>query len=111
MDVIYIDPPYNTGAKDWKYNNNYVDGNDTFRHSKWISMMNNRLRIARGLLKEDGVLICAIDKNEQPHLGVLLEDIFNDFEIHCITIVHNPRGVQGNNFSYSHENAYFVFPK
>ena len=109
IDVIYIDPPYNTGAKDWKYNNNFVDINDGYRHSKWISMMNNRLTLAKKLLKRDGVLICAIDENEQAHLGTLLEELFQDHEIHCITIVHNPRGVQGKNFSYTHEYAFFVF--
>jgi adenine-specific DNA-methyltransferase len=110
IDVIYIDPPYNTGAKDWKYNNDYVDINDTYRHSKWLSMMNNRLRIAKRLLKEDGVLICAIDENEINRLGLLLEEIFGNHELHCITIVHNPRGVQGKNFSYTHEYAYFSYP-
>jgi len=109
IDVIYIDPPYNTGAKDWKYNNNYVDINDLYRHSKWLSMMSKRLWLAKNLLKEDGVLICAIDENEVNHLGVLLEEIFKDYEIHCITIIHNPRGVQGKNFSYTNEFAYFVF--
>jgi len=111
IDVIYIDPPYNTGAKDWKYNNNYVDSNDAFRHSKWLSMMKNRLLLAKKLLKENGVLICAIDDNEQAHLGVMLEELFPERETHCITIVHNPRGVQGKNFSYTHEYAYFVFKK
>jgi adenine-specific DNA-methyltransferase len=111
VDVIYIDPPYNTGAKDWKYNNNYVDINDLYRHSKWLNMMSKRLWLAKNLLKEDGVLICAIDDNEVNHLGVLLEEIFKDYEIHCVTIVHNPRGVQGTNFSYTHEYAYFVFKK
>jgi len=111
IDVIYIDPPYNTGAKDWKYNNNYVDINDTYRHSKWLQMMSNRLRLAKRLLKDDGVLICTIDENELNRLGLLLEEIFGNQEIHCITIVHNPRGVQGNNFSYTHEYAYFVFRK
>jgi adenine-specific DNA-methyltransferase len=111
IDVIYIDPPYNTGAKDWKYNNDYVDINDAYRHSKWLSMMSNRLILAKKLLKKDGVLICAIDENEHTRLGLLLEDVFNDHEIHCITIVHNPRGVQGKNFSYTHEYAYFVFRK
>lgn len=109
IDVIYIDPPYNTGAKDWKYNNDFVDINDGYRHSKWISMMNNRLALAKKLLKRDGVLVCAIDENEQAHLGTLLEELFPDHEIHCITIVHNPRGVQGKNFSYTHEYAFFVF--
>lgn len=111
VDVIYIDPPYNTGAKDWKYNNRFVDINDTFRHSKWLSMMEKRLTLAKGLLKEDGVLICAIDENERDHLGLLLEEVFPDFESHCVTIVHNPRGVQGSNFSYTHEYAFFIFRK
>jgi len=111
IDVIYIDPPFNTGAKDWKYNNDYVDINDQWRHSKWLSMMSKRLLLAKNLLKHDGVLICAIDDNEFHHLGCLLEDIFNGWEMHCITIVHNPRGIQGNNFSYTHEYAFFVFRK
>ena len=111
IDAIYIDPPFNTGAKDWKYNNNYVDVNDRWRHSKWLSMMSKRLQLAKSLLKRDGVLICAIDDNEFHHLGCLLEDIFNGWEMHCVTIVHNPRGIQGSNFSYTHEYAYFVFRK
>ncbi len=111
IDVIYIDPPYNTGAKDWKYNNDYVDINDVYRHSKWLSMMNNRLKQAKKLLTKEGVLVCAIDENEQAHLGVLLEELFHGYEIHCITIIHNPGGVQGKNFSYNHEYAYFIFPK
>lgn len=111
IDVIYIDPPFNTGAKDWKYNNDYVDINDAYRHSKWLSMMSHRLQIAKNLLKENGLLICAIDDNEFYRLGALLEDVFPGREIHCITIVHNPRGIQGNNFSYTHEYAYFVFRK
>jgi len=111
VDVIYIDPPYNTGAKDWKYNNKYVDINDTYRHSKWLSMMDKRLRQAKALLKRDGVLICAIDENEVNRLGLLLEEIFADHELHCITIIHNPRGQQGKNFSYMHEYAYFSFKK
>ena len=111
VDVIYIDPPYNTGARDWKYNNNFVDINDAYRHSKWISMMDKRLRLAKKLLKKDGVLICAIDENELNRLGLLLEEIFIGNELHCITIVHNPRGIQGKNFSYTHEHAYFSFPR
>jgi adenine-specific DNA-methyltransferase len=111
IDVIYIDPPYNTGARDWKYNNDYVDINDAYRHSKWLSMMSNRLIVAKRLLKDNGVLICAIDENEHARLGLLLEGLFEGHEIHCISIVHNPRGVQGKNFSYTHEHAYFVFQK
>lgn len=111
IDVIYIDPPYNTGAKDWKYNNNYVDSEDTFRHSKWLSFMSKRLILAKSLLKPNGVLVCAIDDNEHSHLGVLLEELFPDKEIHWVTVVHNPAGTQGKNFSYSHEYAVFVIPK
>ena len=111
IDLIYIDPPYNTGAKNWKYNNDYVDKEDAYRHSKWLSLMRHRLNLAKNLLKDDGVLICAIDENEQAHLSVLIEQIFSAHEQHTITIVHNPRGVQGTNFSYTHEYAIFVIPK
>src|SRR3989338_5163451 len=111
IDLIYIDPPYNTGAKNWKYNNDYVDKDDEYRHSKWLSFIRHRLNLAKNLLKDDGVLICAIDENEQAHLGVLIEQLFPAHEQHTITIVHNPRGVQGTNFSYTHEYAIFVVPK
>ena len=111
IDVIYIDPPYNTGAKDWKYNNDYVDINDTYRHSKWLSFMEKRLLLAKNLLSRNGVIICTIDENEHATLGVLLNQVFTDYETACITIVHNPAGVQGKNFSYTHEYAYFVYPK
>jgi adenine-specific DNA-methyltransferase len=69
VDCIYIDPPYNTGARDWKYNNDYVDRNDAWRHSKWLAMMHRRLLLARRLLKRDGVLIIAIDDNELAHFS------------------------------------------
>lgn len=115
FDVIYIDPPYNTGASDWKYNNDYVDKKDGYRHSKWLSMMYERLTIAKKLLKNDGVLICAIDENELATLSLLLDDIFGiaeDFyKIDTVCVVHNPRGVQGDNFSYTNEYALFVYRK
>lgn len=110
IDVIYIDPPYNTGARDWKYNNDYVDINDAYRHSKWLSFMEKRLKLAKQLLKQNGVLICTIDKNEQANLGVLLQEIFNNKEIVCVTIIHNPGGIQGKNFSHTNEFAYFIHP-
>ena len=110
VDVIYIDPPYNTGATDWKYNNKFVDENDGFRHSKWLSLMANRLRLAKNLLTDDGVLICAIDENERPRLELLLEEFFPVHKITGVTIVHNPQGVMGSNFSYTHEYAMFVVP-
>lgn len=111
IDVIYIDPPYNTGAKDWKYNNHYVDENDTYRHSKWLSMMNNRLKITRSLLKKNGVLICTIDKNESATLLMLLAEVFPGHDITTVVIEHNPKGLPSRNFSYSHEYAIFVIPK
>lgn len=111
VDVIYIDPPYNTGARDWKYNNDYVDQNDAYRHSKWLSFMHNRLILAKNLLSREGVLVCTVDDNEQARLGVLLEELFPSKQITCVTIVHNPAGIQGNNFSYCHEYAYFIYPK
>jgi adenine-specific DNA-methyltransferase len=77
VDCIYIDPPYNTGARDWKYNNDYVDGNDGWRHSKWLAFMEKRLKLAKRLLKPDtGVLIVTIDEHEVHHLGMLLEREF-----------------------------------
>lgn len=112
IDLIYIDPPYNTGASNWIYDNDYVDGNDLFKHSKWLSMMQSRLTLAKNLLTDRGVLICAIDENESATLRLLLDDIFGaDYEYNCITIIHNPRGIQGKNFSYTNEFAYFVIPK
>lgn len=110
VDCIYIDPPYNTGARDWKYNNDYVDGNDQYRHSKWLSMMQKRLKIAKKLLSKDGAIVCAIDENEVNTLGLLLQEIFPEYIINCISIIHNPGGIQGANFSFCHEYAYFVFP-
>jgi adenine-specific DNA-methyltransferase len=79
VDCIYIDPPYNTGARDWKYNNRFVDANDTWGHSKWLAMMDKRLRLAKRLLKPDGVLICTVDEHEVHHLAMLLEDVFKDY--------------------------------
>ena len=111
IDVIYIDPPYNTGAKDWKYNNKFVDKNDGYRHSKWLNMMEKRLILARNLLSEKGTLICAIDENEHNHLGLLLKQIFSNKVIVCVAIIHNPGGIQGKNFSYTNEFAYFVHPQ
>ena len=112
FDVIYIDPPYNTGARDWKYNNDYIDKNDRFRHSKWLSMMKKRLELAHRLVKQgDGIVIVAIDDHELHHLRVLLKDIFPEKDSKVITIVHNPSGQQGNNFSTTHEYAVILFPK
>ena len=106
----YVDPPYNTGARDWKYNNHYVDAADSWRHSKWLAFMRRRLLIARRLLKPDGVLIVTIDEHEGHHLGMLLEDIFRDYLQHMVTIVINPKGTGKLNFSRVDEYALFCVP-
>jgi adenine-specific DNA-methyltransferase len=78
IDVIYIDPPYNTGNKDFKYNDNFVDTEDAFRHSKWLSFMNVRLILAKNLLSEKGVIFISIDDNEQAHLKLLCDELFGE---------------------------------
>ncbi len=134
IKVIYIDPPYNTGAN-LIYSNDYSDGIRTYLeftgqrngenrlttnpkaggrfHANWLSMIYPRLKIARSLLSRDGVLICTIDDNEMNQLGMILKEIFEEgnYEHVCIPIVHNPRGIQGENFSYVHEYALFVYPQ
>ena len=111
IDVIYIDPPYNTGARDWKYNNDFVDNKDAYRHSKWLSMMGKRLSLSKNLLKKDGVLVIAIDDNEVHRLRLLVEEIFPGYETTSVTVVQNPRGNITNNFARTHEYALFIIPK
>lgn len=110
VDCIYIDPPYNTGAKDWKYNNDYVDGSDTYRHSKWLSMMEKRLKLAKKLLDPaDSVLIVTIDEKEYLHLGCLLEEIFSESHIQMISTMINPANVaRAGEFGRSGEYIFFV---
>jgi len=110
VDVIYIDPPYNSGARYWKYNNDYVDATDAFRHSKWLSMMQKRLVLAKRLLKRDGVLIVTIDENEVYHLGMLLEQIFDNYLRHQVTVVINPKGTGKVNFGRTDEYVLFCVP-
>lgn len=94
VDCIYIDPPYNTGAKDWKYNNDYVAADDDYRHSKWLSFMERRLLIAKELLNpEDSVLIVTIDEKEYLRLGMLLEQVFSEARIQMISANINVRAV------------------
>lgn len=93
VDAIYIDPPYNTGAKDWKYNNNYVEGDDDYRHSKWLAFMERRLEVARELLNpDDSVLIVTIDEKEYLRLGLLLEQTFPEARIQMNSVVINSQG-------------------
>lgn len=110
IDCIYIDPPYNTGAKDWKYNNDYVDGDDGYRHSKWLSFMERRLLVAKQLLNpEDSVLIVTIDEKEYLRLGMLLEQTFPEATIQMVTSVISAKGVfREGQFSRIQEYVYIV---
>lgn len=110
VDCIYIDPPYNTGARDWKYNNDYVDGADTYRHSKWLSMMQKRLKIAKKLLNpKDSVLIITIDEKEYLHLGCLLEEMFPQSRMQMVSTIIKPEGTnRRNEFSRTNEFIYFL---
>lgn len=110
VDCIYIDPPYNTGARDWKYNNRYVDNNDAWRHSKWLSFLEKRLNLAKRLLRPDGVLIVTIDEHEVHHLGMLLERVFPDYLRYTVTAVINPKGTYKQNFGRVDEQIFFVVP-
>ncbi len=78
VDVIYIDPPYNTGNKDFVYNDSFVDSEDSYRHSKWLSFMSKRLRIAKRLLSDRGVIFISIDDNEQANLKLLCDQVFGE---------------------------------
>lgn len=106
VKCVYIDPPYNptSNANTFAYNN-------TFNRSTWLVFMKTRLKLAKRFLTPDGVLIVAIDKNEQPRLQILIEELYPEYDVDCITVIHNPRGTIGTNFSYTHEYAIFVTPK
>ena len=105
VDAIYIDPPYNTGAKDWKYNNDYVESDDQYRHSKWLAMMERRLLVAKELLNPaDSVLIVTIDEKEYLRLGLLLEQVFPEATIQMVSSVINPKGAsRGTGFRRTDE--------
>jgi adenine-specific DNA-methyltransferase len=111
VDCIYIDPPYNTGAKDWKYNNDYVAADDAYRHSKWLSFMERRLELAKRLLNpEDSVLIVTIDEKEYLRIGMLLEQMFLSSGIQMVSSVINPKGSpRRGEFSRADEYIFFVF--
>lgn len=110
VDCIYIDPPYNSGATDWKYNNNYVDGSDCYRHSKWLSMIESRLLLAKKLLNpKNSVLIVTIDEKEYLHLGCLLEGMFPEANIQMVSSVIAQSGVaRSNSFYRTNEFIYIV---
>ena len=104
VKTVYIDPPYNAKSSSIIYKNN-------FKHSSWASLMENRLKLGKKFLNSDGVNIVAIDENEQENLGLILKDIYKDYNQTCVSIIHNASGIQGDNFSYSSEFAYFTYPK
>lgn len=110
VDCIYIDPPYNTGARDWKYNNDYVDSADQYRHSKWLSMMKRRLLLAKKLLNpRDSVLIVTIDEKEYLHLGCLLEELFPEAKIQMISsVINNGGSMRSKEFTRVDEYLFFV---
>lgn len=111
VDCIYIDPPYNTGAKDWKYNNDYVEGDDLYRHSKWLAFMERRLLLAKELLNpDDSALIVTIDEKEYLRLGLLLEQTFPESEesVSMVSSVINPAGA-GRNADFSRTDEYVFF--
>lgn len=135
IKMIYIDPPYNTG-NNLMYKNDYTQGQTSYLsnsgqyddegnqmtynpetngrfHTDWLNMIYPSLRMAKTLLRPDGILVCAIDENEVDTLTMVLKEIFGEsnYEVTCVTVVHNPRGQQGKNFSHTHEYALFVYPK
>ncbi|WP_380159879.1 site-specific DNA-methyltransferase [Kineococcus sp. R86509] len=110
VDCIYIDPPYNTGAKDWKYNNDYVEGDDLYRHSKWLAFMERRLLLAQELLNpKDSVLIVTIDEKEYLRTGLLLEQTFPDARIQMVSSIIAQKGVaRSQQFYRTDEYIFFV---
>ncbi len=110
IDAIYIDPPYNTGARDWKYNNDYVESEDLYRHSKWLAFMEMRLKVVGALLNpKRSILIVTIDEKEYLRLGLLLEQTFPEAEIQMVSSVINPKGTaRGNEFARVDEYIFFV---
>lgn len=99
VDVIYIDPPFNTGSTAWIYNNKFVDTEDSFKHSKWVSMMYKRLKLARNLLSPTGIIICAVDDYEMQNMRHILDDLFLDNNrLGSVVVIHNPGGRQDDKF-------------
>lgn len=103
VKCVYIDPPYNAKSSEILYKN-------TFKHAAWLSLMSNRLQLANNLIKDNGVEVVAIDEVEQTKLGELLQALTPEKNVLPVTVVHNPSGQQGDNFSFVNEFAYFVYP-
>ena len=105
IGLIYIDPPYNTGNKDFVYNDKFVDKDDSWRHSSWLSFMSSRLKLAKELLSDDGVICISIDDNEFAQLKMLCDQIFGEEnKLACITVINNLKGrSDSDNFAPCHE--------
>jgi adenine-specific DNA-methyltransferase len=114
IDVIYIDPPYNTGNKDFIYNDSYVDSEDSYRHSKWLSFMSKRLRIAKKLLSNRGVIFISIDDNELCNLKLLSDEVFNNCYIGCLPRITKRSGkAHSSDIARNHDYVliYSKFPE
>ncbi len=112
IDLIYIDPPYNTGNKTWRYNNDYVEYEDSFRHSKWLSFISKRISIAKKLLKEDGVIIATIDDYEIFQLGLLMDEVFGEENcLGIITVENKPSGRTTDKFFATSHEYYLYYCK
>ena len=109
IDVIYVDPPYNTGATNWKYNNSYVDSEDPYRHSKWISFMYFRLHLARTLLSEEGIICITIDDYEFPRLFMVMEEIFGSNNFLGNVIIRNNPGGRKSKRKVAAQHEYAIF--
>lgn len=109
IDVIYIDPPYNTENKDFIYDDAFVDKNDGFRHSKWLSFMNERLQIAKRLLSSSGVLIISIGYHEVHNLMVMCQEMFENKQVTCVT-VQTSGGKPNGGFTFLQEYLVFITP-
>ena len=99
IDMIYIDPPYNTGKKDFIYNDKYVDNNDEYSHSKWLSFLSIRLELAKKLLKDTGFIFISIDDKEQAQLKLLCDEIFGEQNfVSTLSVENNPKGRKNSCF-------------
>ena len=111
IDVIYIDPPYNTGNKDFVYNDQFVDKEDSYRHSKWLSFMSRRLRIAKRLLSDKGVIFISIDDNEQAQLKLLCDEVFGNSNFMGNIIWQSRTSISNDDYISTNHNHTFIFAK
>lgn len=108
VDVIYIDPPYNTGNQDFRYNDKFVEKEDAYRHSKWLSFMDKRLRLAKNLLKDTGVIFISIDDNEMAQLKILCDEIFGEENLVQVLIWHSKYTVSNDAKFFSKQHEYVL---